>query len=435
VTWHIIARIGPGDAYIPAIGHAAPRLVTAFEHPTDPAYVHNDAVERIRDRLGVEPPAMANDLLHLGMAVYSADLRVNRKYAADRWTRNIVIHLPVSNPGRWSTTSATLVRMLGFLTGDRWQIEFRQRAVPPPARPGQLRLNNVQAVSLFSGGLDSLVGAIDLLATGRFVALVGHHGAGVTNSIQANVLNSLVQRYRPTVAPFMFYVQPPRSAADDGERSMRSRSILFLCLGAAVAATLGGGQPLVVAENGLISLNVPLTPSRSGSSSTRTTHPHFLALFRSLLVDIGLGVPIDTPYRFLTKGEMLQRCTAPDVLRATALATMSCSHPEAGRFRGHSPGNHCGYCVPCIIRRASLHAAGLPQNAYNLDVVAAPPDAATDTGRDVRAFQIAIERLRTARASRCLFDVLGTGPIPAADAAQYADVYRRGMAEVRSLLG
>jgi hypothetical protein len=435
VTWHIVARIGPGDAYVPAIDAGAPRLITAFEHPTDPAYVHNDALERIRGRLGVNPPATAIDLLHLAMAVYSADLRVNRKYSGDRWTRDLVVHLPVSDVARWSASSETLVRMVQFLTGDRWRFEFRQRTAPPAAPAGQLRLNNIQMVSLFSGGLDSLVGAIDLLAAGRFVALVGHHGAGVTNSVQTNVLNSLTQRYRPTLAPFMFYVQPPRLAADDGERSMRSRSILFLSLGAAVAATLGGGQPLVVAENGLISLNVPLTPSRSGSSSTRTTHPHFLALFRDLLASVGLSVPVEVPYRFLTKGEMLQRCVAPDVLRSTASATMSCSHPEAGRYRGHSPGNHCGYCVPCIIRRASLHAAGLPQSAYNVDVVTTPPDPATDTGRDVRAFQIALERLRTARASRCLFDVLGTGPIPPEDAEQYAEVYRRGMNEVRAMLG
>ncbi len=434
MKWHIVASVGAMDRYVPVIDAAEPRLATVFDHPTHPSYVHNDAVERIRDRLGIDPSDVALDLLHLGMAVYSADLRINRIHASDRWTRDFVLHLPVTDVARWQASEAVLVRMLQFLTGDQWAVRFRSRAVPL-RRAGQLRLNNIQKVSLFSGGLDSLVGAIDLLAAGSSVALVGHHGAGMTNSVQTGVLNGLQNRYRPSITTFMFYVQPPRSASDDGERSMRSRSILFLSLGAAVAATLGGGQPLVVAENGLISLNAPLTPSRSGSSSTRTTHPHFLGLFRELLGGIGLNVPVETPYRFQTKGEMLLSCAAQDVLLATALGTMSCSHPEAGRFRGHSPGNHCGYCVPCIIRRASLQAAGLPHSHYNVDVVTAPPHHATKTGRDLRAFQIAIQRLQNAGPARHLFDVLGTGPIPPADAANYAEVHRRGMAEVGTLLG
>jgi 7-cyano-7-deazaguanine synthase in queuosine biosynthesis len=369
------------------------------------------------------------------MAVYSADLRVKRAHGADGWTRDFALHLPVSDPDHWTAAASILVRMLQFLTGDNWQVQFRERVAPDAPGPGQRVLDNLHAVSLFSGGLDSLVGAIDILASGRSVALVGHHGAGVTNSVQQNVLSGLVQRYGATLEPFMFYVQPPRSDADDGETTMRSRSVLFFSLGVAVAATLAANQTLIVAENGLISLNVPLTPSRTGSSSTRTTHPHFLALFRELLAAVGLDLPIELPYRFMTKGEMLQRCAAQDVLTTTTPSTMSCSHPEAGRFRGYSPGNHCGYCVPCIVRRASLQAAGLRQSHYNIDVLANPPNPSTDAGRDLRAFQIALERLRAARPSRYLFEVLSTGPIPAGDANQYAGVYRRGMTEVGALLG
>nr|WP_281719524.1 Qat anti-phage system QueC-like protein QatC [Nitrosomonas nitrosa] len=436
MTWHIIARVGTTDTYLPQLDSSVPRLLTTFDHPTDPAYVHNDAARVILHRLGVNPPPEALDLLHFAMSVYYADLRVNRCHGSDRWTRDFVLHLPVVDPVRWSTSAPVLTRMLQFLTGDRWAAEFRHRppVAAPPVAAQQLRLNNIQAVSLFSGGLDSLVGAIDLLAAGRFVALVGHHGAGVTNAVQENVLNAL-QRYGPLAAPFMFYVQPPRSGDNDGEQSMRSRSILFLTLGVAVAATLGGGQSLNVAENGLISLIVPLSPATTGSSSTRTTHPHFLALFREFVGAVGLNVRIDTPYRFQTKGEMLQQCAAQDVLRATAPLTMSCSHPESGRFRGHAPSDHCGYCVPCIIRRASLHAAGLPQSRYSVDVTTNPPSPDTDTGRDLRAFQIALERLRNAPATRYLFDVLSTGPIPPPDAAQHAETYRRGLAEVGRLLG
>ncbi|OWY71557.1 hypothetical protein B7486_07670 [cyanobacterium TDX16] len=434
MTWHIVVQVGTADNFMPPLDAATPRLVASFENPTHSAHVHNDVLRRVQETTGVLPQHDVIDVLHFAMAVYSADLRVNRNHATDSWGRDFVLHLPVASPARWMAGLPVLIRMLQFLTGDKWSIELRSRQAAP--QPALTRiLDDVQAIVLFSGGLDSLVGGIDALADGQKAALVGHHGAGVTNSVQTDLLATLQQTYGDNVVPLMFYVQPPASGAADGEKSMRSRSILFLALGIAVCETLGPDKTLVVAENGLISLNVPLVPTRSGSSSTRTTHPHFILLCREWIGSMGLTTSIDLPYRFKTKGEMLANCESPAVLRSTAANTMSCSHPESGRFQRHSPGNHCGYCVPCIIRRASLHAAGLPQTPYNVDIVRTPPPFATDTGRDLRAFQIALERLRNVRPSKYLFDVMGTGPIPPAEARKYADVYRRGMEEVRALIG
>jgi hypothetical protein len=434
MTWDVVVRIG-NDMYEPWARVGVPRLITVFEQSTDSNFVHNNSLDLIRTKTGLEPPPISVDLVHLAMAVYSADLRVNRKHGKDRWSRDFVLHIPVAEPVRWVATAPLLSRTLRYLTGDNWELRFRERIPLTTPPPGQPRLNPARAVSLFSGGLDSLVGAIDLLHANTTVALVGHHGAGITNDIQQTVLQILRPRYAASITDFMFYVQPPRSNTQDGESSMRSRSILFLSLGIAVAATLGDGTPLYVAENGLISLNVPLTPSRSGSSSTRTTHPHFLGLLRELLIALGIHVPIETPYRFKTKGEMLRECLDQATLAQASVQSMSCSHPESGRFRGRSPSQHCGYCVPCIIRRASLHAAGLPQGQYSIDVLTHPPGAGTDTGRDLRAFHMALERLCDAPATRFLFDVMNTGPLPPRDASSYADVYRRGMAEVRGLLG
>src|SRR5690606_23689563 len=152
-----------------------------------------------------------------------------------------------------------------------------------------------------------------------------------------------------------------------------SRSFLFLSLGVATASAAGITAPLTIAENGLISLNVPLTPARGGSSSTRTTHPHFIELYRGLLKKLSLPVTLALPYRFKTKGEMLAEVRDKDLLKNTAALTMSCSHPEAGRYQGYSPGNHCGYCVPCIIRRASMTHANIDDASYNVDVRINPP--------------------------------------------------------------
>jgi hypothetical protein len=214
---------------------------------------------------------------------------------------------------------------------------------------------------------------------------------------------------------------------------MRSRSVLFLSLGVAVASALKV-KVLIVGENGLISLNVPLTLARLGSNSTRTTHPHVIEMLREILRVIGLDVTVVLPYRFQTKGEMLTGTRDPALLAEVTPLTMSCSHPEIGRYRGNTPGKHCGYCVPCVIRRAALMRAGLPHDTYEVDVLTNPPPLGSDTARDLRAFGMAIERFKTMSQSVQSASVLATGPVPASDAAQYVGVYSRGIGEVAALL-
>ncbi len=393
----------------------------------------NDVLVRIQEQCGTLPQPAAVDLLYLAITAYAADLRVPRRLATDGWSREFLVYLPVQDLALWSNCASSVERLLGFLTGDRWSLQLRSRPSLAWVRK-RTKLNNVQHVCLLSGGLDSLVGAADLLAEGKFVALVGHHGSGITNSVQARVLGAVKHAFGATAAPFMLHAQPPKRNVDDGERTMRSRSILFFAMGIAVADALGEGTPLVVPENGLISLNVPLTSARTGSRSTRTTHPHYVSLFRILLAHLGLAHEIQMPYRFRTKGEMLLETKAPALIRETAPLTMSCSHPEMGRYRFRTVNNHCGYCVPCIIRRAAMTAAGLPDAPYNVDIRVAPPDNNTGAGSDYRAFLMAVERCDGMTENRAVAEVLRPGPLPSEEVRELAGVYLRGMDEVRRLL-
>ena len=56
----------------------------------------------------------------------------------------------------------------------------------------------------------------------------------------------------------------------------------------AIASGMGHHVDLYVPENGVISLNIPLTVMRLGSLSTRTTHPYFMGLMQNLLYGLGL---------------------------------------------------------------------------------------------------------------------------------------------------
>ena len=62
---------------------------------------------------------------------------------------------------------------------------------------------------------------------------------------------------------------------------------------------------LLIPENGFISLNIPLTPLRLGSLSTRTTHPLFIQQMQDILDALDFRVRLSNPYQFKTKGEML----------------------------------------------------------------------------------------------------------------------------------
>lgn len=432
MTWHVIARAGTTDSYDPELPDTEPRIRVAIQRPGDPDSLGPDPLAEIHLGTGSIPTAGAADMLALAMAAYAADLRIPRAIDRDRWTRDITLHLPVMDPKRWETVRADVTRLLSFLTGDRWEILIRQRLAYATVA-AEPKLAAVKTLSLFSGGLDSLIGAVDLLSAGEPVMLVGHYGAGMTNPVQQQLLEKLQARYGESVHRLMFYVQPPKNY-ETGEPTMRSRSILFLALGIATASALGDGRKLVVGENGPISINVPLTMARVGSLSTRTTHPHTIGLFSKIVAALGLSVAIEMPYRFQTKGEMLRGSRDKVTLTETAPLTMSCSHPEIGRYAGLTPGNHCGYCVPCIIRRAALNAAGMAQDVCDTDILVKPPASGTGKGSDLHAFRMAITRFRGATRREHAAWVAATGPIPPADISAHVETYVRGMNEVAALL-
>ena len=119
---------------------------------------------------------------------------------------------------------------------------------------------------------------------------------------------------------------------------------------------------------------------------------------------------------------------------------MSCS-AESKYRRYHDPAlriiGHCGYCVPCLIRRASLlRAFGNDSTRYWLpNLHSGPIDSSKALGTDIRAFQVALARLAL-QPGRARLDIHIPGPLPRGpgDLDGYERVYREGMQEVANLL-
>lgn len=205
-----------------------------------------------------------------------------------------------------------------------------------------------------------------------------------------------------------------------------------------LANALDDNIDMIVPENGLISLNVPLTQPRLSSHSTRTTHPHYISLLQNVVAAIGIKNRIVNPYRFKTKGEMMNECANQQFLTQNYPETLSCSHSEISRFvKGNKPGIHCGYCVPCIIRQPAENAFGGIKTVYSHQIKSHPPHPTTETGRDLRAFKMALEEVENMQRHSLVLRILKSGPLPFADQnelGQYVDIYSRGMQEVKIFL-
>lgn len=443
----IIGRFGPDDQKrVPLLtGEAS----TRFELVVGERSLDHGIGRAIADlaKLGLYPSELGIDVLVMAAHVHAADTRVSRgSEAQDGWTREIRLVVPVSDPTRWTTAAPIFVRMLNFLSGDRWILEFRPRPdpfsklAPPPI--SSLIPPPFDDLALFSGGLDSLIGAIDALEAGRTPLLISHAGEGATSDAQSSIFDALKSHFPKS--PFerlrLWMAFPDGLVKDIGsENTTRGRSFLFFALGVFAGTALPDPFTLKVPENGLIAVNVPLDPLRLGALSTRTTHPFYIARWNDALQALGLSGRIENPYWDQTKGEMVRACANTALLRSLVSLSLSCASPTKGRWQG-LPTQHCGYCLPCLIRRASLVSGLKPDpdpTTYTVeDLGAQPLYTSQSEGVQVRSFQLAIARLQ-ARPALAPILIHKPGPLfdesPTRQAA-LAGVYRRGLEEVAALL-
>jgi hypothetical protein len=436
----IVGRYGPGDCV--ACPAAADEHVTQIDIVASQkqlGYGIGHALTDLR-KLGVVPIELGLDVLVLAALVYAADTRISRKSESeDSWTREIRLVVPVSDSARWNAAIPVLHRMLNFLTGDIWSIGFRAR----PARFA-MAVSAVQhlidppfdEVSLFSGGLDSLIGAIDLLESGQKPLLVSHSAEGAVSKAQGDCYDRLTTHYRGKLFDRLrLWMSFPKDLVKGvaSDETTRGRSFLFFAAGVCAGSGFRRAFHLRASENGLIALNVPLDIHRLGALSTRTTHPFYMARWNELLQILGIPGNIHNPYWNKTKGEMVAACANPKLLAELAPLSLSCASPTKGRWQHHGT-EHCGYCLPCLIRRAALGAKDpTPYTVPNLKAEVWNPKQAK--GEQIRSFQFMIERLRQ-RPGLAKLLIHKPGPLSdhPGNQDELADVYRRGLAEVGALL-
>lgn len=306
------------------------------------------------------------DALVVAAAVEFCD-RIQRRLA-HHWGRSFELLVPVHEPDRWNalSVSSTLKGALEFLTGDCWQISFVARNAPasPPQQFSFEVPGDAQAVIAFSEGLDSRAvaglmhreygdGLIRVrLGTKQFEPLI-------TPSAKKQPFTSIPYDVRATAGEFV-------------ESSARSRGFKFATM-SGIAAYLVKAEKIIVTESGQGSIGPVLVPVGQGYEDYRS-YPLFTdRIAKYLHALLGLRVQFDFPRLWSTKGETLAAFVSECEDGRTWSQTRSCWQ----QTRHSSVGGklrQCGICAACMLRRLSVHAAGLtePPDTYIWEDLASP---------------------------------------------------------------
>ncbi|MEQ7802143.1 Qat anti-phage system QueC-like protein QatC [Pedobacter sp. ASV1-7] len=375
----------------------------------------------------------ALDLFYISLMIYFADRKVLRSDYADNWTRAFKLYIPVLNIEKWEKNKGLLESMISYLSGDNWRFEFRERELNDIEAKISSNIEkryvdkkfNPDAFCMLSGGLDSFIGAIDLLTKNKNIAFIGHYGGGKGVKPFQDAVNGLLKtRFNLEDVQFFNFNATPLKGVED---STRTRSFLFFAHAIILASCSQKEVELFIPENGLISLNIPLTNTRLGSSSTRTTHPYYMALLQKLLIDLGLKIKLKNPYQFQTKGEMMLNCSDIDFIKENYKYTMSCSHPDQGRYQKESKPLHCGTCLPCTIRRASVIKAFSKDMTQYRDIDYKENKAKSE----LRSFKIGVANFRSQINNK--FTIQIAGKIEN-DLEFFEQMYVNGMNELAAFL-
>lgn len=369
-------------------------------------------------RKGFSPSPQAWDFVQFCLSVCAADLTCLRRTTSNGWTRTIELTVGLHEPIRWAPWKSHVEDMLKVLTGDYWTLNFIEGGVKPP--DGSPQPLDRDCVSLLSGGLDSLIGGIDLISSDRkplFVSQLAHEDS------------DRQRRYAQELGGGAVHMQWSHGISFSGAResSTRGRSLAFYGFAVLAASRIDSSPVQVfIPENGFICINPPLVPGRVSSLSTRTTHPLFIGMLQQLLDGLGLNIRLELPYRFKTKGEMLRECKDQALLSRWASDSTSC-----GRFRTYNR-QHCGRCVPCMIRKSAFLAWGPNTDATHYVYENLVHSEKKNGPDDPMAAALAVLSVR----DKGLDGLLGASIAfaPPAERADYRRMLMSGFSELEALL-
>jgi 7-cyano-7-deazaguanine synthase in queuosine biosynthesis len=266
------------------------------------------------------------------------------------WARQISIRIPAHDPEKWSAPelSRALHDALEFLTGDYWSLEFVVRSTPAPS-PLQESLRipvETKAVLAYSDGMDS-----------RAVAGIVSQSLG-DKLVRVRVGSKSWDRALDTSArePFARVPYEVPCNMPNREATSRSRGFKFAMI-SSIAAHLAGADEIIIPESGQGAIGPALVHVGHAYPDFRN-HPLFAIRMERFVNQLfGTTLRFVFPRLWHTKGETLREFVSTSD-ESDWESTRSCWRGNRwasvnGKLR------QCGVCAACMLRRLSVHAAGL----------------------------------------------------------------------------
>lgn len=347
-----IANDGVSRVDVVEAGRAARRGAAACELGRNIRF----STEALEHYLFVAWEPVVFDVLLVAAAVEFCDKLVRRPQLT--WRRSFALRVPVHDIDRWNATPthSALIDALQFLTGDSWQIEFVARVKPEPS-PSAPVLNfppAQRAVIPFSEGMDSR-------------AVAGLMEAQLGDNLVRVRMGQKTKDRPSEYGQRGLFTSVPYDVLTDGHRfyegSARSRGFKFGIVSGLTAYLLKAGE-IVLPESGQGALGPVLLPVGQGYEDYRN-HPLFTErMERFLEALLGHRVRYVFPRLWHTKCETLRayvgQCNGHSDWRSTRSCWQQSRHASvSGRRR------QCGVCAACMLRRLSVHAAGLSEPVEN----------------------------------------------------------------------
>lgn len=313
-------------------------------------------------------PDRIKDLLEIAGYIYTADRSISRgsiqNVEYQSWARDLHFIIKVRDYQFWnnSVIKQCLVDALLFMSGD-YNYEFTFQSGRYSHQYGlfdtkEFRINPDKQtdIVLFSGGLDSLTGVINILEnTNNDICLISHiSGKPTTIKTQKSLVTAINKRYKKRCKHYCFYCNLINKRGT--EETQRTRSFLYASIAFALAYAFSQNK-FYFFENGITSINFSKRQDLINSRASRTTHPKTLKLLERFYNEFETNeFSIEHPYLFKTKTDIL------NILKAKKRTDLISSTVSCNRaYQQTTQATHCGECSQCIDRRFAMYAAGLEE--------------------------------------------------------------------------
>ena len=290
------------------------------------------------------------DLLVLCAAIEFADRRWKRPLS---WGRKICLTIPVNDIEAWQNprVQSSLRSVLRHLSCDDWKFYFVHAVSNSPigGRQRQLPLPSTKTIAIaYSDGLDSQAVS----------ALSGE----VDEALCIRVARHRQQRKKGE----SYFAQIPFTVKGHRRResSFRSRGFQFAAV-TAIAAHLSNIRRIIVPESGQGALGPALLPLHNIYADYRNHPTFYRKMERFIRVLLGYQLQYEQPRLWSTKGATMKAfLSLPGKTKTSLLATRSCWQSlqvvnSGGRKK------QCGLCAACLLRRMSMYAADINEEADN----------------------------------------------------------------------